>query len=102
MVKIEIELNDEQLEKLNSLTKDDIDFGEIIDNYFDARKKLSQQIELLEEDASLSDKIVKNTLDVKNKSEILDKNYNESDASYEIKIQDFKHNISWVKDFFKI
>ncbi|WP_407375760.1 hypothetical protein [Methanobrevibacter sp.] len=102
MTKIEIELTDEQIEKLSSLTKEEIDFGKAIDDYFEARQQVSEKIEELERHPSLSAKLVDNVMDVDNKAENLDENYGEVEETFEVKINDVKHSISWAKDFFKI
>lgn len=102
MAKIEIELTDEQIEKLQSLSKDEIDFGKAIDDYFAAREQVSKRIDELESHPSFAGKIVDNALDVENKAENLDENYGEGEETYEIKVNDVKHSISWAKDFFKL
>lgn len=98
MTKIEIELTDEQIEKLESLSKDDFDFGKAIDEFFETREIVSKKIEELENNPSLAAHL----LDVENKSENLEDNYGEGEETYEVKINQIKHNVSWAKDFFRL
>ncbi|WP_458403720.1 hypothetical protein [Methanobrevibacter sp.] len=102
MAKIEIELTDEQIEKLQSLSKDEIDFGKAIDEYFAAREQISKKIEKIEKHPSFSEKIVDNAMDIENKAEHLDENYGEAEETYEVKIKDVRHSVSWAKDFFRL
>lgn len=101
MAKIEVELNDEQLEKLKQLEKNGISAGDAIDKLFEMKEMALPEIaEIDEEQLGLFEKVKGNTLDVENKAEILEENYGDDDKSYEMKIQEVKHKISWAKDFF--
>lgn len=100
MAKIEIELNDEQIEKLKELESQDIDFGQLIDNFYEARQKVSDEIDKFEKDTSFVDKVKDSSLDIKNKSENLDENFTYTET-YEVQIKDARHKISWARDIFK-
>lgn len=101
MVKMEIELTDEQLEKVNHLEANDISVGDAIDKLFEMQEKALPEIaEIDDEQIGLFEKVKENALDVENKAEVLDENYGDADKSYEMKVQDVKHKISWAKDFF--
>ena len=84
MVKMEIDLTEEQLEKVKQLEAHDIGIGEAIDLLFEAKKETLSLIE-----------------DVDDIAEILDENYGDAEKTYEMKVQDVKHKISWTKDIFK-
>lgn len=97
MAKMEIELTEEQLEKVKQLEANDISVGEAIDLLFEAKEKtlnLIEEIESSENDDS--------TLDVTDKkAKELNKNYGDSPETYEMGVKKFKQNISWTDDVFK-
>lgn len=98
---MEIELTEEQIEKVKHLQANDITVGDAIDKLFEMKEKAWPEIsEIDEEQISLFEKVKESTLDVDNKAENLDENYGDSDKSYEMKVQDIKHKVSWAKDFF--
>ncbi|MDO5823311.1 hypothetical protein [Methanobrevibacter sp.] len=101
MNKIEIELTDEQLEKVEHLQSQDISVGKAIDMLFEIKEKALPEIEQIDKEISLLEKVKETTFDVDNKAEILDENYGDSEKTYEMKIQDVKHKIKWGKEFFK-
>ncbi|MBR0271677.1 MAG: hypothetical protein IJQ68_06785 [Methanobrevibacter sp.] len=123
MAKIEIELTDEQLKKVEILKKNDIDVGTAIDMLFEAkeqsyqqeaqylenkinqankqREELEEQLENINKEISVYSQLKDASLDVEQKLKILEKEYGDVDESYEMKVQDVKHNINWTKDFFK-
>ncbi len=98
MIKMEIELTDEQLEKVKQLEAQDISVGQAIDMLFEVREKALIEIENIEK-SGLMDKVV--DIDVDNKVENLEDNYGDSEKTYEMEVQDIKHKIKWGKDFFK-
>jgi hypothetical protein len=76
MAKIEIELTDEQIEKLNELEKNhQVDLGQLIDNFYEARTMVSSEIENFEKNTSVASKVKENSLDVDNKAENLEENF---------------------------
>lgn len=101
MNKLEIELTDEQLEKVKHLESKDISVGEAIDMLFEAKEKTFSELEYLDEEISLLGKVKDSTLDVDSKAENLDDNYGDREKTYELKVQEFKHRLSWANDFFK-
>lgn len=101
MAKMEIELTDEQVEKVKELEAHDISVGDAIDKLFEMKEKALPEIsEIDDAEIGLFEKVKENAFDVDNKAEILDENYGETEKTYEMKIQDVKHKISWAKDFF--
>lgn len=101
MAKMEIELTDKQLERVNELEANNISVGEAIDMLFEIKEKALPEIESFNDEMGLLEKVMENTLDVESKAEHLEENYGDAEKSYEMKIQDVKHKISWAKDFFK-
>ena len=123
MTKIEIELTEEQLKKVEILQNNDIDVGSAIDMLFEIKEKsslkeaeylnskldqankereeLQNKLEKVNREISLYSQLKDTSLDVDQKLKILEKDYGEVDESYEMKVQSVKRNINWTKDFFK-
>ena len=123
MAKIEVELTEEQLKKVEILQNNDIDVGTAIDMLFEIkeesyqrevayfntkinqankeRKELEDKLDKVNKEISLYSQLKDTSLDVDQKLKILEKDYGEADESYEMKVQDVKHNINWKRDFFK-
>ena len=120
MAKMEIELTEEQLKRLQN---NDIDVGSAIDMLFEIKEKsslkeaeylnskldqankereeLQNKLEKVNREISLYSQLKDTSLDVDQKLKILEKDYGEVDESYEMKVQSVKRNINWTKDFFK-
>lgn len=102
MAKIEIELTDEQLKKVETLKEHDIDVGQAIDMLFEVKDKALSEINTIDdEEIGIFEKVKGNALDVDTKADILEENFGDSDKSYEMKVQDVKHKIRWARDFFR-
>ena len=102
MAKIEIELNDEQMEKVEILKENDIDIGQAIDMLFEVKEKAMSEIENIDEDEiGIFERVKESTFDVGSKIENLEDNYGDSEKTYEMKVQDVKHKIKWAKEFFR-
>ena len=123
MTKIEIELTEEQLKKVEILQNNDIDVGSAIDMLFEIkeksyqqeaaylnnkldqankeRKKLEEKLDEINKEIFLYSQLKDTSLDVEQKRKILEKDSGEIYASYEMKVQDVKHNINWTREFFK-
>lgn len=123
MAKMEIELTEEQLKKVEILQNNNIDVGSAIDMLFEIkeesykkeaaylnnkldqankqRKELEEKLNEVNKEISLYSQLKDSSLDVDQKRKILEKDYGEVDASYEMKVQDVKHNINWTRKFFK-
>ena len=87
MNKMEIELNDEQLEKVKLLESHDISVGDAIDMLFEARDKASSIID------DIDGNLAKNA-----EAE----NSDQEPKTYDEAVQNYKYHVSWAKDFFKI
>ncbi len=101
MAKMEIEFSDEQLERVKELEDNNISVGQAIDMLFEMKEKAMPEIDAIDNDICVFAKIKENTLDVDSKADNLEENYGEADLTYEMKVQDIKHKVSWAKDFFK-
>ena len=102
MSKMEIELTQEQEEKVKILMENGVTIGEAIDTLFELKEKTLPEIEsIADEQLGLFDKIKETSLDVDAKAEALDENYGEADKTYELKAQEIKAKVSWAKDIFK-
>lgn len=102
MPKIEIELTDEQLERVKQLEERGIDVGQAIDMLFEIKNKALPEIEEFEREMGILDKVKQTALDINSKADFWDENYCEhEEKTPDMKIQEIKHNIRWSKDFFK-
>lgn len=93
MVKVEVELTDEQYDKVKQIEEQGITIGEGIDMLFDVVDKLHEDYAESEKD--------KGPLDATQKAKRLEKHYGETDKTYDVEVQDRKHKIKWAKEFFK-
>lgn len=94
MTKMEIELTDEQLEKVKQLESYNISVGEAIDMLFEARDRVMAIIDDIDSDTGESDSSNTEAEDAEETQPTV-KTYDEA-------VQDYKHHVSWAKDFFKI
>lgn len=100
MPKIEIDLTDAQLDKVEILKSKDIDVGQAIDLLFEVQNEALAQLEEQKQANNLIEKIKDNTLDSEIKKELLKENYGENET-YDKTVQTAKHGIKWSK-YFKI
>lgn len=101
MGKMEIELTPEQEEKVEILKSNGISVGQAIDMLFEAKEETSSLFEELDVAMAAYDKVKDTALDYETKQKILKKEYEDSEKTYEMIVQDVKHSISWANDFFK-
>ena len=99
MTKMEIDLNDEQIEKIEILKTNGFTVGEAIDLLFNVQKEIKNQIEENDPNGDILDKIQNSNFDLNIKAEILKKDSG-SHETYDEAIQDVKYGIKW-SDFFK-
>ena len=62
---------------------------------------MNAQIDEVEKSLSFIDELKNTATDVDKKIEMIEKRYEETGTSPEMKIQEIKHKISWGRDFFK-
>ena len=101
MNKLEIELTDEQLEKVKHLKSKNISVGEAIDMLFEAKEKTFSELDSLDEEIGLLEKVKHSRLDVDSKAEILEENYGDDEKTYEQHVLEYKQRLSWANDVFK-
>lgn len=100
MVKMEIELTEEQYGKVKQLEKQGISIGQSVDMLFEVKNETLSQIDRIDSDMSLFEKFKDTAFDVDDKQKVLNEQYGVNDKTYEMRIQDTKHKISWARDFF--
>ena len=98
---MEIELTDDQLEKVKHLESKNISVGEAIDMLFEAKEKTFSELESLDEEISLLEKVKDSTLDIDAKAENLEDNYGDVEKTYDQHVLEYKQRLSWAKDVFK-
>lgn len=121
-MKMDIELTDEQFEKVKILEENNISVGEAIDILFEMKDNITKQsglyldsriaraeeekaeleakINRIEEDLSLFEKLKGTALDVNEKQKLVEKAYIQEE-SYDQTLQNAKHNVKWSTKFFK-
>lgn len=98
MPKMEIELTEEQLEKVKILESQDVDIGQAIDLLFEMQNEALNQL-AEQHDESIIEKMQDTGFDAKIKQRLMKKEYEEKET-YDRSVQDTKHNVKWSK-FFK-
>lgn len=96
MTKLEIEFTDEQLEKIELLESYDIGVGDAIDMLFEVRDRVLSIIEDIDENTGVT------VSDEDSKSDNAEETPQNAGKTYDEALQDYKHHVSWAKDFFKI
>ena len=89
MVKMEIELTDEQFKKVEILESKNVSVGEAIDLLFGIQGEIITQIEEQNNEENIIEKIYDTGFDSKIKQELLKKEYDETDSeTYDKSLQD--------------
>lgn len=96
MTKMEIEFTDEQLEKIELLESYDIGVGDAIDMLFEVRDRVLSIIEDIDENTGVT------VSDEESEEDHAEKTPQNAGKTYDEALQDYKHHVSWAKDFFKI
>ena len=96
MTKMEIEFTDEQLEKIELLESYDIGVGDAIDMLFEVRDRVLSIIEDIDENTGVT------VSDEDSKADNAEETPQNTRKTYDEALQDYKHHVSWAKDFFKI
>jgi hypothetical protein len=96
MTKMEIEFTDEQLEKIELLESYDIGVGDAIDMLFEVMDRVLSIIEDIDENTGVT------VSDEDSKSDNAEETPQNAGKTYDEALQDYKHHVSWAKDFFKI
>ncbi|WP_405296191.1 hypothetical protein [Methanobrevibacter sp.] len=98
MVKMEIELTDEQFERVEILKSQGVDVGQAIDLLFGLQNEIISQVEERHDEENLLEKISDAGVDAEIKQQLMKKNFQE-DKSPDRAVQDTKHKIKWSKIF---
>ena len=122
-MKMEIDVTDEQAEKIQTLKDNDISVGDAIDILFDMKEaievqsdivldskikqanekkvELEREIAELDKQISVFDKLKDASLDVGQKQKIVEKEYGQLDKTFDEVIMDAKHRFKWSRSLFK-
>lgn len=98
MVKMEIELTDEQYDKVNDLQVHGISCGDAIDLLFEIRLEVLAQIKTIDSNIEVYDKVKNPDLDADQKRQILEDEYGDLETAYEDKVVMIKNKIGWARD----
>ena len=120
---ITAELNEEQYKKYQIMQENNLSVGEAIDLIFNLREEfelqanvyledrvaelnskkedLSKEMSSIDDELNVLTKVADSSMGFKQKRDLLEKEYADVDDTYEVKVQRAKHQVSWVKDFFK-
>ena len=102
MTKIEIDLTEEQLKKVEELEKLNFSVGDAIDALFAINENASFNIENVDDDKiDIYAKIKGSVCQVDGKTKVFLENYSDENKDYDEQIHEVKTKISWAKDFFK-
>lgn len=123
IMKMEIELTDEQAKKVEILKENGMDIGDAVDALFEMKDmikdqsttavdyrlnkvtqekaELEKRMEALDEEISFFNKLKDNSLDVDQKFKIVEKEYGAGAKTYDESVQDTKHKFKWTKSIFK-
>lgn len=122
-MKMEIELTDEQAEKVKILKENGIEVGEAIDTLFEMKEmvitsstsllnerirkaneekaELEAKMNKIDEELSFFNKLADNTLNSEQKQKIVEKEFGKYNKTYDESLMDAKHKFKWTKLFFK-
>ncbi|WP_458454910.1 hypothetical protein [Methanobrevibacter sp.] len=123
-MKMEIELTDEQYEKVKILEDKGLSVGDSIDALFEVKESLALQtgaiidnrlsevtkekellekrMDKLDKEISFFTKMKDSSLDSSQKQKIVEKEYGQINKTYDETIQNAKHKFKWSKAIFKL
>lgn len=101
MIKMEIELTDEQFEKVKHLESQNVSVGEAIDMLFEAKEKTFSELEAIDKEINMIGKVKDSTLDIDSKAENLEENYGDAEKTFDQEVLEYKPRLSWADDVFK-
>lgn len=101
MIKMEIELTDEQFDKVKHLESQNVSVGEAIDMLFEAKEKTFSELEAIDKEINMIGKVKDSTLDIDSKAENLEENYGDAEKTFDQEVLEYKHRLSWADDVFK-
>ena len=98
MAKMEIELTEDQLEKVEILKSKDISVGEAIDLLFEVQHEIKDQLKGEDSEEELIEKINDDSYGIEFKAAVLKNNFEESE-SYDQAVHIAKTDVEWSKLF---
>ena len=120
---MEIDLTDEQAEKVEILKENGIEVGEAIDILFEMKEAmvdssnqvidsridkvnqekldLEKRLSEIDDEISFFEKLKDNSINPIQKQKIIGKDYGEIAKTYDERVQDEKHKFKWTKNIFK-
>ena len=101
MIKMEIELTDEQFDKVKHLESQNVSVGEAIDMLFEAKEKTFSELEAIDKEINMIGKVKDSTLDIDSKAENLEENYGDAEKTFDQEVLEYKPRLSWADDVFK-
>lgn len=100
MPKIEIELTEDQMKKVEILESRDVSVGEAIDLLFGLQDEILTNVEEQHPDENIFKKLQDTGFDLKIKQDLLKKEYKEPETeSYDTSVLNAKHKIKWSNYF---
>ncbi len=100
MTKMEIELTDEQIEKIEILKDNGISVGQAIDLLFKVQNEIKTQVQENHPDEDILEKIENSDFDVNIKAEIIEKTEPKPET-YDVAIEETRRKVKW-SEFFKL
>ena len=122
-MKMEIDLTDEQAEKVEILKENGIEVGEAIDILFEMKEAmvdssnqvidsridkvnqekldLEKRLSEIDDEISFFEKLKDNSINPIQKQKIIGKDYGEIAKTYDESVQDEKNKFKWTKNIFK-
>ena len=100
MTKMEIELTDEQIEKIEILKDNGISVGQAINLLFKVQNEIKTQVEENHPDDDIMEKIQNTDFDVNIKAEIIEKTEPKPET-YDVAIEETRRKVKW-SEFFKL
>ena len=111
MVKMEIDLTEEQMDKVNELQEHGLNVGDAIDMLFDLKEtfadtklnqaqdkkdKLEEELAKIDKEISMYNQMKEGSLDPSLKVKIIEKEYGTIEKTYDESVQDAKHHFKWT------
>ena len=97
---MEIELTDEQIEKIEILKDNGISVGQAIDLLFKVQNEIKTQVQENHPDEDILEKIENSDFDVNIKAEIIEKTEPKPET-YDVAIEETRRKVKW-SEFFKL
>ncbi len=98
MPKIEIELTDDQMKKVEILKSQGISIGEAVELLLEVQHEALAQVEEQKDDENILEKIQETHTDAEIKTQLLKKNFDDT-QTYDRTVQDTKHHVKWSDVF---